>query len=142
SCHPTGYCILDKRELFHSVAPELGSAPTIQEGLGDELLGLLADSNDSAVSDVPGDEAIVSLEQTAFQHADFRRAQAQQWALETQQARILTRRTAIERSYVARISRKELLHSRATNERIRRLYEGEMRNLRAAQDSKIGELTA
>ena len=114
----------------------------ILEDLEDEVMGALPEGKDSPTSNVPDDELVLSLEQTAFQNADFRRAQSQQWALETQQARILTRRTAIERSYTARIRRKELLHSRATNERIRRLYEGEMRNLRAAQDSKIGELTA
>ena len=115
---------------------------TILEGVGNDVMGYLAYGKDVVGWTPPEDLTVDRLEEIAFQHADSSRAQAQNWAVDTQQARILTRRTAIERSYSVRIARKEDLRARASDQRILRLYEGEIRNLNAALDAKTGELTS
>lgn len=111
-------------------------------GLGDEVLGLLATAEDSSFDVKEGidQEHLDELEHLAFESADSRRMEAEVWARDTQLARAAARRATLNRGFRARIARKRETLAKVTESRIIRLYEGEIRNLEAALETRLEEL--
>jgi hypothetical protein len=79
-------------------------------------------------------------ERVAFEYANLRRAEITEYASSMQESRLAVQKTAIERSFLARISRKRETLASVADPRIRRLHEGEIRKLEGILSAKLGEL--
>ncbi|HEY7268333.1 MAG TPA: hypothetical protein VH951_00770, partial [Dehalococcoidia bacterium] len=112
----------------------------VLDQLGDELLGRLFLSEEGVSPMGLERGSLEKFEEIALFHADSKRQTAEAWAHKTDSARRATQITSINRSYDGRISRKQELGRRVLDDRILRLYEGEIRNLQAAKAAKLAEI--
>ena len=108
--------------------------------IGEDLLGRLVDAESSPHADGRIRELMPLFSEAAFLHADGRRVEAVQLAVSTQQARLAARRAALDRNFEIRRDRKLAILEKATDERIRRLHEGELRSFTAEHLSKRREM--
>jgi hypothetical protein len=83
---------------------------------------------------------LLRIEQAAFEHADVRRREIERLAREQQVDRIAVRKATLRRTFRARIERKREIQNRVQEERILRLYDGQIRNLEAELTRQLDEL--
>jgi hypothetical protein len=107
---------------------------------GDAVLGYLNRATEVMPPPELNIDDVNRVEEAAFHCASLRSEEAERWASETQQARIARQKATMERSYGVRINRKHELLRNARDPRIRRLYEGEVRNLTATLETKLQRL--
>jgi superfamily II DNA or RNA helicase len=108
--------------------------------LGDELLGFLAEAPAAPRASWLTLADLRERERVAFEYANLRRAEITEYASSMQESRLAVQKTAIERSFLARISRKRETLASVADPRIRRLHEGEIRKLEGILSAKLGEL--
>jgi superfamily II DNA or RNA helicase len=134
---------LDPRLLLLAVAVDLKSGQVV-EGVGDEILGTLAACVDAraTLDESLSLEDLKTLEQVAFEHADRRRLELEQWWGHTQDARVQSRRAAVENTYQRRIARSEALRDSVADPAIKRLHEGRVRNQKAELEAKLQDLSS
>jgi hypothetical protein len=101
---------------------------SVRDGLGDDLLGSLAECHDA---DFVLDDSVLAAERIAYEYAEQRRREVERLAIEQQASRVAVRSAALERTYRARIQRKREISAKVTDPRIIRLYEGQVANLEA-----------
>ena len=131
---------LESQETILPVAVSLDSHEALGHGVGDLLLGALAEALPVAPPDSLDEGAIRSIEQAAHEQAEHRRSEAEELERGQQAARVAVRKATLERTYGARVERAGERLASATDERIVRMYEGRLRNLRAELQQQIGEL--
>ncbi|MGE0541880.1 MAG: helicase-related protein [Dehalococcoidia bacterium] len=120
-----------------AIDPRVGEVlPTV----GEQLLGQLVHAVSETIATEPVYEGIRLIQDVAFCYADDCRVEAVQLAAAAQQARLAARRAALDRHFEIRLDRKRAMLERATDARIRRMHEGEIRSLTAEYQSKCREL--
>jgi SNF2 family DNA or RNA helicase len=129
----------ERRLNLLPVAVNAGNGEVLPD-CADPLLGSLPKARNSLPRPSLDEARLRSLEERSLQYADQRRSELEEWALVTDAARRATQRAGLSRSYEARIARKRELLGRISDERIRRLYEGEIRNLEANFEAKLRDL--
>ena len=133
---------LESQETILPVAVSLGSREALGHGTGDVLLGALAEASPAAHPDLLEEDTIRAIEQAAHEQAEDRRSEAEELERGQQAARVAVRKATLERTYGARIDRADERLAGATDERIRRMHAGRLRNLQAELRQQIGELDA
>lgn len=121
------------------IAVDVESGDVVPQ-IGDDLLGRLVDAQSSPRAGERIRELLPLFTEAAFVHADHRRVEAVQLAATTQQARLAARRAALDRTFDVRLNRRQAMLDSATNERIRRMYEGGIRSLNAEYQNKRREM--
>ena len=112
------------------------------EGLGDVLLGALTEAPEAAPAESLDRALIESIEHAAHEYAEVRRREIEKLERDQQADRIAVRRATLQRTYEARMDRARERLRGASDERIRRLYEGLLRNRLAELEQKTDELAS
>ncbi len=129
----------ESQETLLPVVVSLSSHESCSD-LGDALLGALATAAGSPPPVALDEPAIRELEDTVFEHAEKRRQETQDIEREQFAGRIAVQRATLRRTSEARIRRAEARLDQASDARIIRLYEGQIRNLNADLERRIREL--
>ena len=133
---------LESRHTILPVAVSLGTREALDHGAGDMLLGAFAEAPEAEHPASVGEAAILAIEQAAYEQAESRRREIEELERGQQAARVAVRKATLERTYGARIDRAGERLAGATDERIRRMHAGRLRNLQAELQQQIGELDA
>ncbi len=132
---------LESHESMLPIALELEShAERLQ--LADELLGSLPDADQAEPPGWLDHERITGIEQAALEYAERRRRREEAAARQQQAAKLAVQRTQLRRSLGSRIARKLELRDLVADERIKRLREGEARNLKSELKRRLAQLDA
>ena len=129
---------LESQERLLPIAVSIGARERCDD-LDDALLGALSEAAGTPPPTLD-EAAIRELEEVAFEHADARRREIEQIERGQLTGRIAIQQATLRRTYDARITRADELFAGASDERIRRLYLGRIRNLRTELDQRIREL--
>lgn len=129
---------LESQERLLPIALAVGSRERCDD-LDDMLLGAFAGAA-SEPRPALDEAAIRDLEEAAFEYADARRRDVEEVERGQLAGRIAVRQATLRRTYEARMARAAELLAGASDERIRRLYEGRIRNLQAELEQRVREL--
>ena len=130
---------LEPRETMLPVAIAL-SADENPDGLGDALMGALADAPGTPPPPSLDQAAIEAVERRAFERAELRRREIEELERVQFTDRIAVRKATLRRSYDARVESAVTRFLDARNDRIKRMYQGQFTNLAAESDERIAEL--
>ncbi|MCY4615305.1 MAG: SNF2-related protein [Chloroflexi bacterium] len=129
---------LESQERLLPISLAVGSREHCDD-LDDVLLGALSQAEGQRPPAL--DEATIQdLEDAAFEYADARRRDIEEVERGQLAGRIAVRQATLRRTYDARMARAANLLAAASDERIRRLYEGRIRNLRTELEQRVREL--
>ena len=130
---------LNHRESMLPVALAVESLDERAE-CADLLLGSIHEAVERPRPDWLDEELARTLEMAAHEYAEQRREREETSAVRHDAARRVVERTQLRRSYSARIARKTEIGQRVDNANIKRLYEGEVRNLQSELDDRLTRL--
>ena len=110
--------------------------------VADLLLGSIPDAEDAPLASDIDHEMLELIQIAAMDAAESRRKREERAARDQQTARRAVQRAQLQRSFGARIRRRSDIGKRVDDARIRRLYEGEVRNLESELERRLAELDA
>ena len=116
---------------------------TLEErpGIADLLLGCLHEATEPTPPAWIDEETVRLVEQAAHSFAEARRRREEVAAITHDGARLSVEAAQLRRSYAARIARRQAIGQQVENENIKRLYEGEVRNLRSELEDRLTRLS-
>lgn len=132
---------LESRRLMMPIAIEVESFDE-HIAVVDPLLGSIPEAEDSALPSDITHEMLQFIEMAAMDAAEIRRQREERAARDQQTARRAVQRAQLQRSFGARIRRRSEIGQRVDDPRIKRLYEGEVRNLESELERRLADLDA
>ena len=131
---------LDPQETILPIAISADSHEALPSDIGNLLLGALIGAPGAPHPPNLDRDIIQSIEGVAFEQAEIRRREVERLERGQQAADIAVRKATLKRTHDARADRARELQLGASDERIRRLYAGRIRNLKADLEQKTVEL--
>lgn len=130
---------LEPRSSLLPIAVALATAEVLPAA-ANHALGALPAASDARLPPSLSFARLQELEEAAFLCADIQRTATVRHAAQMQAARVAARKAAIERTFDVKIQQKQERLKTIFEPRIRRLHEGEIRNLTSVKASKLAEL--
>ncbi len=132
---------LDEQTTMLPIA--MGAATgEILENCSERLLGALSASEGvNATSGIDEDTVMLGYDYS-FEEAARRRREIEDLTRDQQESRVAVQTATLKRSYNARIRRSAKLARNATDDRIRRMHNGRVHNLKAELEDRLAKLTS
>ena len=134
-----GFRGLEPRETMLPVAVALKADEEV-DGLGDVLMGALADALGTTPPASLDQAALEAIERRAFEQAELRRREIERLERDQFEDRIAVQKATLRRSYDARVESAVRRFLDARNDLIKRMYQGQFTNLAAERDERLARL--